>query len=157
MEVRRLAPDAIRPFFEAHPHPNVLEPMSHPDRKRFLGLLDGDRLVGGATLEKRALGAVQVGGIYVLECLRGTGAGRALLDGAKAEARAWGGRWLVLGAYRRAPDVSPFYRAVGFRTLVPYIPGAASPQVLGAVARGLARLFRVEAGPDAIRVMVARL
>lgn len=157
MEVRLVDAEAIRPFFEAHPHPNVLEPMSHPERKRFLGLFDGKRLVGSATLEKRALGAVQVGGIYVMEELRGTGAGRVLMDGLQSEARAWGGRWLVLGAYRRAPDVSPFYRAVGFRTLLPYIPGASSPRVAGALARVLARAARVEAGPDSIRVMVARL
>lgn len=157
MHTRLVAADTIRPFFEAHPHANVLEPMSHPERKRFLGLFDGQELVGSATLEKRAAGAVQVGGIYVVESLRGTGAGRILLEGVKREARAWGGRWLVLGAYRREPDVAPFYRAVGFRTLVPYIPGAASPHVAGLAARALARLFRVEAGPDSIRVMVARL
>lgn len=152
-----MTPQEAAPFFDAHPHPNVLEPMSHPERKRFLGLFDGDRQVGSATLEKRALGAVQVGGIFVVDNLRGTGAGRVLLEGVRDAARDWGGRWLVLGSYRRQPDVAPFYRAVGFRTLVPYIPGAASPHVAGALARGLARLFRVEAGPDSIRVMVARL
>lgn len=131
--------------------------MSHPERKRFLGLFQGTQQVGSATLEKRALGAVQVGGIYVVEQLRGTGAGRVLLNGVREVARDWGGRWLVLGSYRRAPDVAPFYRSVGFRTLVPYIPGAASPHVAGMTARLLARLFRVEAGPDSIRVMVARL
>ena len=157
MQAVRLSVADAAVWFSAHPHPNVLEPMAHAERKRYVGLRDaGGDLVASATLQKRALGCCQVGGIFVVERRRGAGIGRILMAAVRAEARAWGCRWLALGSYRRAPDVSPFYRAVGFWSLVPYIPGAASRAPAGAVARTLAWLFRVEAGPHAIRLMVAK-
>ncbi len=143
-------------WFAAHPHPNVLEPMAHADEKVYLGLRDGDRLVASATLQKRGAGFVQVGGIYVDDVQRRNGTGRKLIMEVAREARRMGGKRLVLGAYRREPDVSPFYRAVGFRSWIPFIPGTESRHIGGFTARLLARVFRVEAGPDAIRVMVRK-
>jgi GNAT superfamily N-acetyltransferase len=148
--------EAIRPFFETNPHPNVHLPLEHAQKKRFVALYDGDKIIGAATMQNRGLGVVQVGGIYVAQSLRGKGRGQFLLNGVKREARADGGRWLVLGAYRREPDVSPFYRRVGFRAVVPYIPGAKSPFPGGLLARGLAKVARVEAGPDSIRLMACK-
>lgn len=154
-ESTRLTVGEASVWFETHCHPNVLEPMAHAERKRYLALRDHGAIVATATLERKPLGIDQVGGIFVLPELRGTGLGRALMDAVVADSRDAGGRLLVLGAYRREPDVSPFYRACGFRTLAPFIPGAATP-VLGLGSRLLARLVGAEAGPDSIRLMVRR-
>lgn len=156
MDTRVVPVHDVRAFFEAHPHPNVLEPLAHPERKRFIAIRDGGEIVATATLEKRPLGFVQLGGMLVHPDRRGEGLGRPLMDAVRREAKTMGGRRIVCGVYRRDPDVSSYYRAMGFRTLVPWIPGAASRWPAGATARLLARLFRVAAGPDAIRIMTCR-
>ncbi len=156
VDARVVDVDEVHAFFVAHPHPNVLEPLANPESKRFVALYDGDDVVATATLEPRALGFVQLGGVMVHPERRGEGLGRPLMDAVCEEARVMGGRRIVCGVYRRDPDVTPYYRAMGFRTILPYIPGARSRAPLGGLARALAKLFRVEAGPDPIRVMARR-
>ena len=156
MKARVVDVEEVHAFFVEHPHPNVLEPLAHAEKKRFVALFDGDAVVATATLEKRPLGFVQLGGMLVHPDRRGAGVGRPLMDAVRQEAKAMGGRRIVCGVYRRNPDVSPYYQAMGFRTLIPYIPGAASRFPMGVAARLLARMFRVEAGPDPIRVMTRR-
>jgi len=149
--------DGVRAFYQAHVHPNVLEPLLAAPGKRYVVLVEAGAVVAAVSLQRRALRVEQVGGILVAPHRRGEGLTRLLLPAAFAEARAQGSRFLVGGVYRRAPDVSRLYRALGFRTVVPYIPGAASWGPLGWLARSLARCFRVEAGPDAIRIMGGRV
>lgn len=157
MDSQHVAMQDVRAFFMAHTHPNVLEPLAHEDRKRFIVLHERDAIVATATLEKRAFGFVQLGGMLIHPAHRGIGLGRSLMEAVQAEARELGARRIVCGVYHRDPDVSPYYRAMGFRTWVPWIPGLTSRWPGGSLARLLATLFRVEPGPDAIRVMTRRV
>lgn len=157
MNAQVLTRDEVRPFYEAHVHPNVLEPLLQAKNKRYVVLLEGDAIVAAVSLQRRALGLEQVGGLLIVPERRGEGLTWELLPAAFAEAARMGSRYLVGGVYRRQPDVSPIYRKLGFRTWIPYIPGRASWGPLGLLARGMAKLFRVEAGPDAIRIMGGRV
>jgi GNAT superfamily N-acetyltransferase len=148
--------EEVRAFFEAHPHPNVLEPLLYSDKKRYIAVYDGDAVVATATLERNLLAIDQLGGMLVDPDRRGAGVGRILMDAVVAEARCERAQLIACGVYRRDPDVSPFYRAMGFNVLAPFIPGVDSPWPFGAAARLLAKMFHVEAGPDAIRIMARR-
>lgn len=156
MDARVVPVAEVRAFFEAHPHPNVLEPLHHPEKKRYIAVFEGAHVVATASLERRALGIDQLGGVLVDPNRRGAGIGRTLMEAIVKEAKSSGARLIACGIYRRDPDVSPYYRAMGFHVMFPYVPGAASRWPFGATARLLARMFRVEAGPDAIRIMVRR-
>lgn len=149
--------EGVRAFYEAHVHPNVLEPLLAAPGKRFIVLMDAGQIVAAASLQKRPFGLEQVGGVLVLPERRGQGLSRALIPPAFDEARRAGSRWVVGGVYRREPDVAPVYRALGFRTWIPYIPGGASWGPLGWLARTAARLVRTPAGPHAIRIMGGRV
>ncbi len=150
-------PDLVRAFYAAHVHPNVLHPLLEAKGKRFVALLENGVVVAAASLQKRPFGFEQVGGVMVAPALRGSGLAWKLLPAAMAEARRAGSRWMVGGVYRRAPDASPFYRALGFRTWIPWIPGASSPWPFGWLARAMAALVRTPAGPDSIRIMGGRV
>lgn len=149
--------DGVRAFYEAHVHPNVLEPLLEAKGKRFVCLLDDGQVVAAASLQRRPFGIEQVGGVLVVPERRGEGLTWVLLPAAMDEARRAGSRWVLGGVYRRDPDVSPFYRALGFRTWIPYIPGGASWGPLGWMARMAARIVRTPAGPHAIRIMGGRV
>jgi ribosomal protein S18 acetylase RimI-like enzyme len=84
------------------------------------GYFEGDRLRGivglvrSTKLKQRHLATIW--GMYVSTEARRRGAGRALIDAAVQQARAWGVEQVQLGVTDAAPQAKRVYEAAGFRT-----------------------------------------
>lgn len=156
MRLQPAAAEAVRPFYDAHRHRNVVAPLGKPAKKRFYALWDDGVVVGAFYLHRHLWGLEQLGGILVHPERHGEGLGARLLDGAARVARQSGARAVVVGVHRRDPGLAAFYEQAGFRTWMPFVPGGATP-VAGPVSRLAARLVGTPAGPDSIRLMGKRL
>lgn len=156
MRLQKASVDTVRPFYAAHPHRNVVDPLGKPAKKRFWALWDDGQVVGAFYLHRHLWGLEQLGGVLVHPGRHGEGLGAQLMDGAARVARQSGARALVVGVHRRDEGLAAFYERAGFRTWVPFVPGGATP-VVGPVSRLAAKMVGTPAGPDSIRLMARRL
>jgi len=98
----------------------VRRSLENKREQAVFGYFEGDRLLGivglvRASKLKQRHGAV-VWGMYVSAAARRRGAGRALLDAAVRQARAWGVEQVQLSVTDAAPQAKRMYEAAGFKS-----------------------------------------
>ena len=127
MSVRREALEADPLAFSASLDDDVaLDPdfvgrsLAKIDEQAVFGYFEAGRLRGivgvirSSKLKQRH--AAIVWGMYVSAAARRRGAGRALLDAAVAQARAWGLEQVQLSVTDAAPEAKRMYEAAGFKS-----------------------------------------
>ena len=98
----------------------VRRSLAKVDEQAVFGYFEAGRLRGivgvirASKLKQRH--AVTVWGMYVSRAARRRGAGRALLDAAVAQARAWGIEQVQLSVTDAAPEAKRMYEAAGFKS-----------------------------------------
>ena len=127
MTVRREALEADPMAFSASIEDDVaLDPdfvrrsLNNEREQAVFGYFEGDRLRGivglvRASKQKQRHGAM-IWGMYVSAGTRRRGAGRALLEAAIAQARAWGVDQVQLSVTDAAPQAKRMYEAAGFKS-----------------------------------------
>jgi ribosomal protein S18 acetylase RimI-like enzyme len=140
-EVRRLRVDDAEAFMclrrealEAHPlafaasaeddvgldSDFVRRSLASPDDQAVFGSFEDGQLRGVVGLVRssklKQCHLATIWGMYVSAGARSRAAGRALLDAAVAQARAWGVEQVQLGVTDAAPEAKRMYEAAGFET-----------------------------------------
>ena len=98
----------------------VQRSLANEAEQAVFGYFEADRLRGivgiirASKLKQRH--AAIVWGMYVSAAARRRGAGRALLDAAVAQARAWGLEQVQLSVTDAAPEAKRMYEAAGFKS-----------------------------------------
>ena len=125
--LRREALEAAPLAFAASPEDDfalaadfVSRSLENRDEQAVFGYFEDGRLRGvvglvrSSRLKQRHLATLW--GMYVSSAARRCGAGRALIDAAVAQARAWSVEQVQLGVTDAAPEAKRLYEAAGFRT-----------------------------------------
>jgi ribosomal protein S18 acetylase RimI-like enzyme len=98
----------------------VRRSLADTDNQAVFGRFEGDELTGMIGLTRprpvKQRHAGMIWGMYVSARTRGRGAGRALLDVAIAQARAWGLEQVQLAVTEAAPEAKRLYESAGFRS-----------------------------------------
>ena len=98
----------------------VQRSLANEAEQAVFGYFEGDRLRGIVGLVRaskvKQRHAAVVWGMYVSAAARRRGVGRALLDAAVKQARAWGLEQVQLSVTDAAPEAKRMYQAAGFKS-----------------------------------------